>query len=89
MNQCKKKKKKNLNKEKEIIPNHFQRRGNRLITLVEKRKLGNQVFKDELKIKVSINTLVNVFHGLPIKKYKVTNKIREGSYGAVYSAYII
>ena len=44
----KKEEKININKEKEIIPNHFQRRGNRLITLVEKRKLGNQVFKDEL-----------------------------------------
>ena len=75
--------------EKEIIPSHFQRRGNRSISLVEKRKLGSQVFKDELKIKVSINSLVNETQGLPTKKYKVTNKIGEGSYGAVYLAHNI
>ena len=28
---------------------HFQRRNNRSISLVQKRKLGSQVFKDELK----------------------------------------
>ena len=37
-------------------------------------------------MKVSINALVNLFQDLPIKKYKVYNKIREGSYGAVYLA---
>ena len=79
----------NLNTEKDIIPSHFQRRGNRSISLVEKRKLGSQVFKDELKIKVSINSLVNETQGLPTKKYKVTNKIGEGSYGAVYLAHNI
>ena len=52
-------------------PSKFQRRGNRSISLVEKRKLGSQIFKDELKIKVSINTLVNETQGLPTKKYKV------------------
>ena len=66
---------------------HFQRRNNRSISLVQKRKLGSQVFKDELKIKVSINTLVNETQGLPTMKYKVTNKIGEGSYGAVYLAF--
>ncbi len=75
-------------KEKEVNePSKFQRRGNRSISLVEKRKLGSQIFKDELKIKVSINTLVNETQGLPTKKYKVTNKIGEGSYGAVYLAH--
>ena len=66
---------------------HFQRRNNRSISLVQKRKLGSQVFKDELKIKVSINNLVNETQGLPTMKYKVTNKIGEGSYGAVYLAF--
>ncbi len=64
----KKEEKINLNKEKEIIPNIFQRRGNRPISLVEKRKLGSQVIKDELKIKVSINILVNEIQGLHKKK---------------------
>ena len=75
-----------INKEKEENP-PFQRRNNRSISLVQKRKLGSQVFKDELKIKVSINTLVNETQGLPTMKYKVTNKIGEGSYGAVYLAF--
>ena len=44
----KKEEKININKEKEIIPNHFQRRGNKSISLFEKRKLASQVFKDEL-----------------------------------------
>ena len=71
------------NKEKST----FQRRNNRSISLVQKKKLGSQIFKDELKIKVSINNLVNEIQGLPTMKYKVTNKIGEGSYGAVYLAF--
>ena len=73
------------NKEKST----FQRRNNRSISLVKKKKLGSQIFKDELKIKVSINNLVNEIQGLPTMKYKVTNKIGEGSYGAVYLAFNI
>ena len=73
------------NKEKST----FQRRNNRSISLVQKKKLGSQIFKDELKIKVSINNLVNEIQGLPTMKYKVTNKIGEGSYGAVYLAFNI
>jgi len=65
----------------------FERRRGRSISLVEKRKLGSQVFKDELKIKVNINALIGETQGLPTMKYKVTNKIGEGSYGAVYLAY--
>ena len=72
---------KNVNEEK------FERRRGRSISLVEKKKFGSQVFKDELKIKVNINALINETQGLPTMKYKVTNKIGEGSYGAVYLAF--
>ena len=69
------------------VPEKFERRKGRSISLVEKRKIGSQVFKDELKIKVNINALIDEVQGLPTMKYKVTNKIGEGSYGAVYLAY--
>ena len=74
-------------KSKEKISEKFERRRGRSISLVEKRKLGSQIFKDELKIKVNINALIDEVKGLPTMKYKVTNKIGEGSYGAVYLAH--
>lgn len=64
----------------------FQRRGNRSISLVEKKKLGSNIFKEELKLKVTINTLVEETSGLPTMKYKVLSKLGDGSYGTVYLA---
>ena len=69
------------------VPEKFERRKGRSISLVEKRKIGSQVFKDELKIKVNINALIDEVKGLPTMKYKMSNKIGEGSYGAVYLAH--
>ena len=60
---------KNVNEEK------FERRRGRSISLVEKKKFGSQVFKDELKIKVNINSLINKTQRLTTMKYKVNNKI--------------
>ena len=67
-------------------PSKFQRKGNRSISLIEKNKLGSQIFKEELKLKVTINTLVEETSGLPTMKYKVISKLGEGSYGTVYFA---
>ena len=64
----------------------FQRKGHRSISLIEKNKLGSQIFKEELKLKVTINTLVEETSGLPTSKYKVISKLGEGSYGTVYLA---
>ena len=75
------------NQPKNVHDEKFERRRGRSISLVEKKKFGSQVFKDELKIKVNINALINETQGLPTMKYKVTNKIGEGSYGAVYLAF--
>ena len=67
-------------------PSKFQRKGHRSISLIEKNKLGSQIFKEELKLKVTINTLVEETSGLPTSKYKVISKLGEGSYGTVYLA---
>ena len=87
VNEKEKKKEIIREKSKEKISEKFERRRGRSISLVEKRKLGSQIFKDELKIKVNINALIDEVKGLPTMKYKVTNKIGEGSYGAVYLAH--
>ena len=52
-------------KSKEKVSEKFERRRGRSISLVEKRKLGSQIFKDELKIKVNINALIDEVKGLP------------------------
>ena len=67
-------------------PGKFQRKGNRSISLIEKNKMGSQIFKEELKLKVTINTLVEETSGLPTMKYKILQKLGEGSYGTVYLA---
>jgi calcium-dependent protein kinase len=70
-----------------IEPNKkFQRRENRSISLIEKKKMGSQIFKDELKLRVQLNTLIEENKCLPTKKYKVINKLGDGAYGTVYLA---
>lgn len=66
--------------------NKFVRKGNRSISLIEKNKLGSSIFKEELKLKVTINTLIEETNGLPTMKYKVIQKLGDGAYGTVYLA---
>ena len=48
--------------------------------------MGSQIFKEELKLKVSINTIIEENSGLPNQKYKIISKLGDGSYGIVYLA---
>jgi calcium-dependent protein kinase len=66
--------------------NKFERRGKRSISLIQKKKMGSQVFKEELKLKVLLNTIIEENSGLPAQKYKVISKLGDGSYGTVYLA---
>ena len=66
--------------------NKFQRKGKRSISLTQKKKMGSQIFKEELKLKVSINTIIEENSGLPNQKYKIISKLGDGSYGIVYLA---
>ena len=54
--------------------------------MIEKSKLGSQIFKEELKLKVTINTLIEETNGLPTMKYKVVQRLGDGAYGTVYLA---
>ena len=67
-------------------PIKYQRKGHRSISLIEKNKLGSDIFKEELKLKVTINALIEETNGLPTKKYKVISRLGDGSYGTVYLA---
>ena len=70
-----------------VEPNKkFQRRDNRSISLIEKKKMGSQIFKDELKLRVQLNALIEENKCLPTKKYKVMQKLGDGAYGTVYLA---
>ena len=70
----------------EVAKEKFVRKGNRSISLIEKNKLGSSIFKEELKLKVTINTLIEETNGLPTMKYKVIQKLGDGAYGTVYLA---
>jgi hypothetical protein len=69
-----------------IKPSNFQRKNVRAKSLIEKLKSGNSIFKEELKLKVTINTLIEETNGLPTMKYKVISRLGDGSYGSVYLA---
>ena len=68
------------------VPSKFQRKNVRAKSLIEKVKSGNSIFKEELKLKVTINTLIEETNGLPTMKYKVISRLGDGSYGSVYLA---
>ena len=70
----------------QVEDNKFIRKGNRSISLIEKNKLGSNIFKEELKLKVTINTIIEENKGLPTMKYKVLSRLGDGSYGTVYLA---
>ena len=68
------------------IINNYQRRKIRSLSLIQKKKMGSQIFKEELKLKVTINTLIEENNCAPTKKYKIISKLGDGSYGVVYLA---
>ena len=68
------------------INNNYQRRKIRSLSLIQKKKMGSQIFKEELKLKVTINTLIEENNCAPTKKYKIISKLGDGSYGVVYLA---
>ena len=78
----------NNNSEQSISNNdkNFKRRNKKSTTLVEKSRLGHNLFKEELKLCVSNQTLIEEQTGDPSLRYKVLNKLGDGSYGTVYSA---
>ena len=78
----------NNNSEQSISNNdkNFKRRHKKSTTLVEKSRLGHNLFKEELKLCVSNQTLIEEQTGDPSLRYKVLNKLGDGSYGTVYSA---
>ena len=64
----------------------FIRKGNRSISLIQKNKMGSNIFKEELKLKVTINTIIEENRGLPTMKYKLLYRLGDGAYGTVYLA---
>ena len=77
----------NTNKEAEPPKKEvFKRKGNRSISLIEKNRLGSKLFKAELRLKVSTQTLVEETNGLPNNKYQVIKQLGDGSYGTVFLA---
>ena len=75
---------------KQIIPfspvKDYQRRKRKSISLVQKSKIGSKLLKEELKIEVTNQSLVEEQSGNPYKKYKIIEKTGDGAYGSVYSA---
>lgn len=65
---------------------NFRRKAARSISLIEKNKLGSHIFKEELKLTVTTQALIEETKGLPNNKYQVIKKIGDGSYGMVYLA---
>ena len=62
----------------------FKRRSKKSTTLVEKSRMEKK-FKEEMKLNVQTQTLIEEQRGDPSKKYKVVKRLGDGSYGIVYS----
>jgi len=62
----------------------FKRRSKKSTTLVEKSRMEKK-FKEEMKLNVQTQTLIEEQRGDPSKKYKVVKRLGDGSYGTVYS----
>ena len=79
----------NENNDKENDNNNnkskFQRNNKKYKTLVDKCKL-NSLFKEELKIKISNQTLIDEQTGDPKLKYKIIKTLGDGSFGVVFCA---
>ena len=67
-------------------PLKFHRRNKKSTTLIEKSKLGDQIFKEELKLCVNTQTIVGESGGDPTKKYNILSKLGDGSFGTVFLA---
>ena len=65
---------------------NFQRRKRKSISLVQKSKFGSKLIKEELKLEITNQSLVEEQSGNPYQKYKIINKTGEGAYGSVFSA---
>ena len=63
----------------------FHRNNKKYKTLVDKCKL-NSLFKEELKIKISNQTLIDEQTGDPKLKYKIIKTLGDGSFGVVFCA---
>ena len=70
--------------DKNINTENFQRGKRKSLTLIEKMKFGDTLFKDEVSLKLSNQTLIEETEGIPNKKYKVISKIGNGSYGTLF-----
>ena len=64
----------------------FERKSKRSISLIQKNKIATGLFKEELKLKITTNSLIEENTGLPNLKYKLISKIGEGCYGTVFLA---
>ena len=75
----------NDNKDKEKDKNDkFKRRSKKSTTLVEKSRMESK-FREEMKLNVKTQTLIEEQRGDPSKKYKVVKRLGDGSYGTVFS----
>ena len=63
---------------------NFHRREQKSLSLIEKKKMGSQIYKDELNLKITLNTIIEENYGFPSQKYKVLSRLGDGSYGTVY-----
>jgi len=69
-----------------IKSQNFQRRKRKSISLVQKSKFGSKLIKEELKLEITNQTLVEEQSGNPYQKYKIINKTGDGAYGSVFFA---
>ena len=65
---------------------NFQRRKRKSISLVQKSKFGSKLIKEELKLEITNQSLVEEQSGNPYQKYKIINKTGDGAYGSVFCA---